>query len=109
MASVGRWQPGRLMVGWALGVLTTLVLMTGWGSWYEYRELSTAPGSGSSARRVTPTSSACQVDREGAITNGGYSVVPDQADPCYLRRPRIRPWQWPDGARQLIASVTGAT
>lgn len=109
MTEQDRWQPGRLLVGWALGVLTTILLMTGWGNWYEYRELSASPGSGSAARRVTPTSSACQVDREAAINVGGYSIVPEQADPCYLRRPRIRPWQWADGARHILGSLSGAT
>lgn len=108
MANGARWHPGRLMVGWALGVLSTLFLMTGWGSWYEYRELSSTPGRGSPARQINATSSACQVDRESAINIGGFSVVPDQPDPCYLRRPRIRPWQWSDGVRQLLASLSGA-
>jgi hypothetical protein len=97
-----RWQPGRLFVGWSLGVLTTLALLTATGGWYEYRELSTTPASGSPARRVTGQESACQVDRDGAINVGGYHVVPDQPDGCYLRRPRIRPWQWADGVREQL-------
>lgn len=109
MGEGGRWQPGRLLVGWALGVLTTILLMTAWGNWYEYRDLSTAPGSGSPARRVNASSSACQVDREAAINSGGFAIVPEQPDPCYLRRPRIRPWQWMDGARQLVGAMSGAT
>jgi hypothetical protein len=103
-----RWQPGRLTVGWALGVLTTIGLVTLMGGWYEYRQLSNAPGSGSPARRVADTDSACQVDREGAINIGGFAVVSGQDDPCYLRRPRIRPWQWIDGIRDQIGRLTGA-
>ncbi|MGE3272815.1 MAG: hypothetical protein AB7P40_29025 [Chloroflexota bacterium] len=103
------WHPGRLLVGWALGVLTTILLMTAAGGWYEYRELSTAPGSGSADRRVRPTDSACDVDREAAINVGSYSVVPDQDDPCYLRRPRIRPWQWLDGLRWLTTDPAMVT
>jgi hypothetical protein len=108
MTRSSRWQPGRLIVGWALGVLTTIGLVTLMGGWYEYRQLSNAPGSGSQARRVSSTDSACQVDREGAINIGGFAVVPRQDDPCYLRRPRIRPWQWMDGIRDQIGRLTGA-
>jgi hypothetical protein len=86
-----------LLVGWSLGVLTTLGLLTATGGWYEYRQLSTAPGSASSARRPTGVESACQVDKDAAINVGGFEVVPDQPDGCYLRRSRIRPWQWSDG------------
>jgi hypothetical protein len=93
------WQPGRLLVGWSLGVLMTLGLLTATGGWYEYRELSTAPGSGSPARRLTGLESACQVDKDAAINAGGFEVVPGQPNGCYLRRPRIRPWQWSDGAQ----------
>jgi hypothetical protein len=106
MTRSSRWQPGRLIVGWALGVLTTIGLVTLMGGWYEYRQLSNAPGS--QARRVSSTDSACQVDREGAINIGGFAVVPRQDDPCYLRRPRIRPWQWMDGIRDQIGRLTGA-
>jgi hypothetical protein len=102
-----RWQPGRLIVGWALGVLTTIGLVTLMGGWYEYRQLSSTASSGSPARRVATTDSACQVDREGAVNIGGFEVVPRQDDPCYLRRPRIRPWQWPDGIREQIGRLTG--
>lgn len=103
-----RWHPGRLLVGWALGVLTTIGLVTLMGGWYEHRQLSTAPGSGSPDRRVASTDSACQVDRDGAINVGGYEVVPRQDDPCYLRRPRIRPWQWADGIREQLGKLAGA-
>jgi hypothetical protein len=95
----GHWQPGRLLVGWSLGVLTTLGVLTASGGWYEYRQLSTTPASGSPARRVNGQESACQVDRDGAINIGGFEVVPDQPDGCYLRRQRVRPWQWADGLR----------
>jgi hypothetical protein len=103
-----RWHPGRLLVGWALGVLTTIGLVTLMGGWYEYRQLSTAPGSGSPGRRVASTDSACQVDRDGAINVDGFEVVPAQDDPCYLRRPRIRPWQWADGIREQLGLLSGA-
>jgi len=109
MTRSSRWHPGRLLVGWALGVLTTIGLVTLVGGWYEYRQLSSAPGSGSPARRVATTDSACQVDRDGAINGGGYEVVPRQDDPCYLRRPRIRPWQWADGLREQLGRLTGPT
>lgn len=107
MSRSSRWHPGRLLVGWALGVLTTIGLVTLMGGWYEYRQLSSAPGSGSPGRRVASTDSACQFDRDGAINVGGYEVVPRQDDPCYLRRPRIRPWQWADGIREQIGRLTG--
>jgi hypothetical protein len=107
MAEPSRWQPGRLLLGWALGVLTTLGAMAIGGGWFEYRELSTAPGSGSAARRASPADSACQVDRDGAINVGGYRVVPGQTDPCYLYRPRVRPWQWYDGLRDQLSRLTG--
>jgi hypothetical protein len=107
MADAGRWQPGRLLVGWALGVLTTIGAVTLGGGWFEYRELSTSPGSGSVARRATPGDTACQVDRDGAINIGGYRVVPGQPDPCYLYRPRIRPWQWYEGLREQFSRLTG--
>jgi len=96
------------MLGWALGVLTTIGMVTLTVGWYEYRQLSTAPGTGSPARRVTNTDSACQVDRDGAINVGGFEVVPRQDDPCYLRRPRIRPWQWVDGIREELGKLAGA-
>ena len=105
MTRSSRWKPGRLIVGWALGVLTTIGLVTLMGGWYEYRQLSNAPGSGSPARRVASTDSACQGDRDGAINIGGFAVVPRQDDPCYLRRPRIRPWQWMDGIRDQIGRL----
>ena len=108
MRQSSRWQPGRLLVGWALGVLTTIGLVTMVGGWYEFRELSSVAGSGSPARQVNPTDSACQVDRPGAINVAGFEVVPGQSDPCYLRRPRIRPWQWADGIRELIGRLQGA-
>jgi hypothetical protein len=91
-----------LLVGWSLGVLTTLGLMTAAGGWYEYRLLSSAPGSGLPARRIGGPDSACQVDRVGAINVGGFEVVPGQSDACYLRRPRIRPWQWADGIKEQL-------
>jgi len=100
-----QWQPGRLLIGWSVGVLMTLGLVAASGGWYEYRQLSTMPASGSPARRTTGQDSACQVDKEGAINIGGYEVVPDQPDGCYLRRPRIRPWQWPDGIREQIGRL----
>jgi hypothetical protein len=101
-----QWQPGRLLIGWSLGVLTTLGLLTATGGWYEYRQLSTTPASGSPDRRLTGQESACQVDRDGAINVGGYEVVPDQPDGCYLRRPRIRPWQWADGIREQLGRLS---
>lgn len=100
------WQPGRLLVGWSLGVLMTLGLLTAMGGWYEYRQLSTTPASGSPARRVTGQESACQVDKIGAINIGGFEVVPNQPDACYLRRPRIRPWQWADGIRERVGRLS---
>jgi hypothetical protein len=103
-----RWHPGRLLLGWAVGVLTTIGLVTLMAGWYEYRQLSTAPGSGSPGSRVTNTDSACQVDRDSAINVGGFEVVPRQDDPCYLRRPRIRPWQWADGIREQLGKLAGA-
>jgi hypothetical protein len=105
--AAGRWHPGRFLVGWALGVLTTIGAMALAGGWFEFRELSTAPGSGAMARRASPADTACQVDREGAINVGGYRVVPGQPDPCYLYRPRIRPWHWYDGLRDQISRLTG--
>ncbi len=105
MLIASHWQPGRLLVGWSLGVLTTLGLLTASGGWYEYRQLSTAPASGSPARRITGQDSACQVDKDAAINIGGYEIVPDQPDDCYLRRPRIRPWQWPDGIREQLGRL----
>jgi len=108
MTRSSRWQPGRLIVGWALGVLTTIGLVTLMGGWYEYRQLSTSAGSGSPARRLASTDTACQVDREGAINIGGFEVVPRQDDPCYLRRPRIRPWHWSDGIKEQLGRLTGA-
>jgi hypothetical protein len=107
MTRPGRWHPGRLLVGWALGVLTTIGLVALVSGWYEYRHLSTAPGSGTSARRDSGRDSACQVDRDGAINVGGFEVVPQQDNPCYLRRPRIRPWQWGDGIREQLSRLTG--
>lgn len=109
MAETSRWHPGRLLLGWALGVLTTIGLVTLVGGWYEYRALSTALGSGSSARRLTTADTACLVDRSAAIEIGGFEVVPGQTDPCYLRRPRIRPWQWADGLRELLGRLSGAS
>jgi hypothetical protein len=94
------WQPGRLLIGWSLGVLTTLGLLTASGGWYEYRELATAPASGSPGRRTASLDPACQADRDAAINLGGWEVVPSQPDDCYLRRPRVRPWQWADGLRE---------
>jgi hypothetical protein len=81
----------------------TLSLLTATGGWYEYRQLSTAPGSASSAQRSTGLESACLVDKDAAINVGGFEVVPDQPDGCYLRRPRIRPWQWSDGLQTEIS------
>jgi hypothetical protein len=101
----GRWQPGRLLVGWSVGVLMTLGLLTATGGWYEYRELSTEPGTGSPTRRVSGLESACQVDKDAAVNLGGFEVVPDQSNGCYLRRPRIRPWQWPDGIRAELGRI----
>src|SRR5947209_4863769 len=95
MRSSSTWQPGRLLIGWALGVLTTIGVATLGGGWYEYRELSPVPGSGSPFARADSGDSACQADRDGSINLGGFETVPGQGDPCYLRRPRIRPWQWP--------------
>jgi hypothetical protein len=100
-----QWQPGRLLIGWSVGVLMTLGLVTASGGWYEYRELSTMPTSGSPTHRITGQDSACQVDKEAAINVGGYEVVPDQPDGCYLRRPRIRPWQWADSIREQIGRL----
>ena len=102
----GHWQPGRLLVGWSLGVLTTLGLLTATGGWYEYRQLSTAPASGSPARRVTGQETACEVDKVSAINVAGFEVVPDQPDGCYLRRPRVRPWQWTDGIREQLGRLS---
>jgi len=98
-----------LLVGWSLGVLMTLGLLTASGGWYEYRELSTTPGSGSPARRLTGLDSACQVDKAGAINSGGFEVVPGQSDGCYLRRPRVRPWQWSDGIQARLGGLSAMT
>src|SRR4051812_23059832 len=95
-------EPGRLLVGWAVGVLMTLSLVSTTGGWYEYRQLSTAPGSASPDRRATGDESACAVDRDSSINVGGFEVVPGQPDPCYLRRPRIRPWQWSESVKVEI-------
>lgn len=100
------WQPGRLLIGWSLGVLTTLGLLTATGGWYEYRQLSTTSAGGTPDRHVTGQESACQADRDGAINVGGYEVVPDQPDACYLRRPRVRPWQWADGIREQLGRLS---
>jgi hypothetical protein len=103
-----QWQPGRLLIGWSLGVLMTLGLLTASGGWYEYRQLSTTPASGSPTRQMTGQESACQVDRDGAINDGGFEVVPNQPDGCYLRRPRIRPWQWAAGIREQVGRLESA-
>ena len=108
MLVAGRWQPGRLLIGWSLGVLMTLGLLTANGGWYEYRQLSTTPASGSPARRVGGQESACEVDKASAINTAGYEVVPNQPDGCYLRRPRIRPWQWADGIREQLGRLSTA-
>ena len=76
-----RRGPGRLFVGWALGVLTTLALVAATGGWYEYRWY--APD-------------LCAWSKAAAVNAEGFAVVPGQSDPCYLRRPRLRPWGWPD-------------
>lgn len=81
----------------------TLGLLTVTGGWYEYRQLSTAPGSAATARRLTGLESACEVDKDAAVNAGGFEVVPGQSDGCYLRRPRIRPWQWPDGLQAELS------
>src|SRR3954465_14877052 len=96
------------LVSWSLGVLTTLGLLTATGGWYEYRELATAPASGSPGRRSPRPEPAwrarpgpgVQAARAAAINLGGWEVVPSQPDDCYLRRPRVRPWQWADGLRE---------
>ncbi len=76
-----RRGPGRFFLGWALGVLTTLAVVAWSGGWYEYRWY--AP-------------SDCAQFKAAAVNRSSFEVVPGQSDACYLRRPRIRPWQWPD-------------
>ena len=85
-----RTRPGRLILGWALGVLTTLGLVASFSGWYEHRWYGPED---------------CARSKTGAINIGSFEVVPGQSDPCYLRRPRIRPWQWADGTAELVRGV----
>ncbi len=79
-------------MGWALGILTTLVLMAASGGWYQYRWYSP---------------DLCAWSKVGAINADSFEVVPGQSDPCYLRRPRIRPWEWPDGVAERMRGILG--
>jgi hypothetical protein len=85
-------RPGRFFVGWALGVLTALISLAVSGGWYEYRWLAQAE---------------CAERKAGAINTGGFEVVPNQSDPCYLRRPNVRPAQWGDGIPWAIRRLQG--
>lgn len=71
-------------------MLTALGVLAASGGWYEYRWIAAAD---------------CDRLKPGAVNVGAFEVVPDQADPCYLRRPRIRPWQWADGLTEIVQSV----
>jgi hypothetical protein len=83
-------RPGRALVGWAVGVLMTLGLITGSGGWYEYRWYP---------------SELCEDSKASSINVGGFEVVPGQSDLCYLRRPRIRPWQWASGVDAIVRAI----
>jgi len=83
-------HPGRLALGWALGVIMTIALVAASGGWFEYRWYPRDD---------------CERSKAGAINVGSFEVVTGQTDPCYLRRPRIRPWQWADGIADGIGVV----
>ena len=85
-------RPGRFFVGWALGVLTALTSLAVAGGWYEHRWYARAD---------------CEQAKVGAIDIGGFEVVPNQDDPCYLRRPNVRLGQWADGIPWAIRNLRG--
>jgi hypothetical protein len=87
-----RGRPGRFLLGWAVGVLTAIGLMAASDNWYEYRWYP----------RVE-----CEERKVGSINGAGFEVVPNQDDPCYLRRPNIRPAQWADGITLAIRRLQG--
>jgi hypothetical protein len=68
----------------------TLGLVTGAGGWYEHRWYP---------RELRDAAKA------NAINVGGFEVVPGQSDPCYFRRPRIRPWQWASGVDEVVRAL----
>jgi hypothetical protein len=85
-------RPGRALLGWAIGVLMTIGLVTGTGGWYEHRWYPP---------------DECGRVKASAVNVEGFEIVPGQPDPCYLRRPRIRPWQWTGGASQFVRAIRG--
>ena len=68
----------------------TLGLITGSGGWYEYRWYP---------REL------CGDSKASSINVGGFEIVPGQSDPCYLRRPRIRRWQWASGVDEVVRAI----
>ena len=63
-----------LLLGWLLGVGSAVLGMAATGGLYEYRWLERAD---------------CLADKSEMIARG-FEVMPDQRDPCYFRRPRLR-------------------
>ena len=45
--------------------------------------------------------------KAGAVNVEGFEVVPDQTDLCYLRRSRVRPWQWVSGIEDAVRAIRG--
>jgi len=80
------------MLGWAIGVLMTLGVVGSAGGWYEHRWYPPM---------------LCADLKAGAVNVEGFEVVPGQTDPCYLRRPRIRPWQWSGVVGRSIRTMRG--
>jgi hypothetical protein len=80
------------MLGWAIGVLMTLGVVGTAGGWYEHRWYPLG---------------LCANLKAGAVNVEGFEVVPSQPDPCYLRRPRIRPRQWTGAVGQFIRAIRG--
>ena len=63
-----------LLLGWLLGAGSALLGMAVTGGLYEYRWLERAD---------------CLSDKADLVSRG-FEVMPDQRDPCYFGRPRLR-------------------
>lgn len=68
-----------LLCGFVAGVALTLAALLLTGAWYEYRWAPNIAGYAS-----------CNDSAIGEAIQRGWTPVPGQPSPCYVRRPRLR-------------------